>query len=253
LTCAACAGVTGPPRALPLAVLSLLTLLALPAGASAQGIMVSPVVVQMPPGAMATALTLANHGGREVSVQVRTFAWMQTKAEGEQLAATDELGASPPFAAIAPGASQVVRLVLHRPPSGREATYRILIDELPAPSEPQRVRIALRFSIPVFAAPDTRASSHVDWRISTGAGQAWLIAINNGTQHQTFRDITLHTADGRALRVEVTSPPHILAGSTRHWRILTQGAPLAPASVMRLTAGVDNGSVDQTVRVDVGP
>lgn len=248
-----CAGNIGLPKALSVTVLLFLTLLTYPVGALAEGVMVSPVVVQLPPGRMAAVVTLTNHGDRDVSVQIRPFAWTQAKAAEEQLAATDELSASPPFATVVPGASQVVRLVLRRPLADHEATYRILIDQLPPPSEPEHVRVALRFSIPVFAAPSTRVASHVEWRITTGAGQAWLTAVNSGTQHQSFHDITLHTADGRAFQIELKSPPHILAGGTRRWRILMRGAPLAPASAMRLTAGIDNGSVDQMVRVDVGP
>ena len=240
-------------RRLPLAAVWLLAQCALAQPVHAQGIMVSPVIVQMAPGQMAAVVTVTNHGDRPVSFQVRPFGWTQTSTEGEQLDATDELWASPPLATLKPGAAQVVRLVLRRLPDGREATYRILLDELPAPAEPQHVRVALRLSIPVFAEPKTRVAPHVQWQVTTQGGQTWLTAVNDGDQHQTFHDIVLHTADGRALGVEYQTPPHVLAGGTRRWRILTNGPPPAPATLLRLSAGVDNGVVDQQVRVDGGP
>ncbi|HEX4652543.1 MAG TPA: fimbria/pilus periplasmic chaperone, partial [Granulicella sp.] len=98
---------------------------------------------------MATVLTVGNQSNHEIAFQIRAFAWQQNRAGDDQLAATDELLASPPLASVAPGASQVARLVLRRPPQGREATYRILLDELPPAGQAGRVHVALRLSIPV--------------------------------------------------------------------------------------------------------
>jgi fimbrial chaperone protein len=230
------------------------SVLLMPAGpGEAQGLTVSPVIVQMRPGERAAALTLSNNEDRDITVQIRSFAWSQTDETNENLAASGEILASPPIATIAPGASQVVRLVLRNPLQGREASYRILLDELPPAVEARRVRVELRFSIPVFAEPRERVAPHVQWGIRSKAGQAWLTAVNDGTQHQSFQDIELHMPDGRKLDVEFKTPPHILAGSTRHWPILTYGPAPAPASSVRLVARADSGSVEQLVRVDAAP
>ena len=233
--------------------ISLVALLALPLAAPAQGIMVSPVNVQMAAGQMAAVLTVGNQGQRPISFQVRPYSWQQTRTGDERLTPTDELLASPPLATVAPGAGQIVRLVLRRPAEGREATYRILVDELPPPSEPRQVRVALRLSIPVFAEPNTRITPHVQWAITTQGGQVWLIAVNDGTQHQTVREIALHTADGRVFKVESAVPPHVLAGGTFRWRVQMHGPSPLPGTVMRLTASADYGSIDQQVRVDDRP
>jgi fimbrial chaperone protein len=236
-----------------LAAAAFLALLPIPGGARAQGITVSPVNVEMAPGQMATVLTVGNQSDHEIAFQIRAFAWQQSRAGEDQLTATDELQASPPLATIAAGGTQVARLVLRRPPQEREATYRILVDELSPPAEAGRVHIALRLSIPVFAEPTVRAMPQVQWRITTQAGQAWLVAVNEGSRHQTVRDFALRAADGRALQVEVKAPPHILAGGSQRWRIVARGAPLAPGAVLRLTASADSGVIDQQVRVDGAP
>ncbi len=236
-----------------LVVLACLTFQANLGAAHAQGINVSPVVVEMPPGQMAAVLTVGNQSDHEIAFQIRPFAWQQSRTGEDQLTPTDELQASPPLATIAAGGSQVARLVLRRPPQGREATYRILLDELSPPAEAGRVHIALRLSIPVFAEPAARVAPQVQWRITAQGGQAWLAAVNDGTRHQTIRDFALHTADGRALQIEVKVPPRILAGGLQRWRIVGRGVPLAPGAVVRLTANADSGAIDQQVRVDGGP
>jgi fimbrial chaperone protein len=221
-------------------------------GARAQSLTVLPVTIQMAPGQMAAALTVINQGDRETSFQVRAFAWRQSGAD-DQLSPTDELLASPPLGTIAPGASQVVRLVVRQPPQGREATYRILLDQIPPPAEPGVVRIALRLSIPVFAVPATRVVAHLLWRVESRGGQTALVAVNDGTSHLVMRDIALRASDGTALQVAANLSPYILAGSTRRWRILTPRLPLAPGAIVRLTANTNGGTVDQQVRVDAGP
>lgn len=232
------------------AALALLTILS---AARAQGITVSPINVEMGPGQMATVLTVGNQTDHEIAFQIRAFAWQQNRAGEDQLTPTDELQASPPLATIPAGGTQVARLVLRRPPQGQEATYRILFDQLSPPAESGRVNIALRLSIPVFAEPASRVTPQMLWRIAAQGGQAWLVAVNAGSRHQTVRDFALHTADGRALQIEIKTPPHILAGGSQRWRIVARGAPLVPGAVLRLTANADSGAIDQEVRVDAAP
>lgn len=220
--------------------------------AAGEGLSVSPINVAMAPGQMATVINLGNQGNREISFQIRAFTWQQT-ATDDPLSPTEELFVSPPLGTIAPGATQVARLVLRQAPREREATYRILVDELPPPAEAGSVRVAIRLSIPVFAEPANRVAPRVTWRVTVQGTQGRLAATNDGTRHLTVRNIALHSADGRTLQVEGKLPPHVLAGGARQWPISTHGPLPGPGSVLRLTADTDIGTVDEQVRVDAGP
>jgi fimbrial chaperone protein len=219
--------------------------------ARAQGLSVWPVTVQLAPSQLAAALTVINQSDGETSFQVRPFAWHQQDG-ADQLATTDDVLASPPLGTISAGATQVVRLVLRNPPQGREATYRILLDQIPPPAAPGTVRIALRLSIPIFAEPPTRAVPHVQWRILSSGRQSYLEALNDGDRHETVRDIML-ASSGSTEKIEANVSPYILAGSTRRWRIITPGARLAPGANLRVTAQMDAGPLDQAVPVVAGP
>ncbi len=225
---------------------------ALPGGAAmAQSLTVLPVSIQMAPGQMSTELTVINMGDAETSVQVRSFAWNQTGGE-DALASSTEVLASPPLTTIPPGTTQVVRLVLRQPPTGHEATYRILLDQVPPPAAPGTVRIALRLSIPVFAEPAGRVVPHVKFRVERSAGQAYLIALNDGGRHETFRDIKLTTNDGTALKTDDGSP-YVLSGATRRWRIADAATVPASGGSLRLTARADSGVLAQPVSVVATP
>ncbi len=217
----------------------------------AQGLSVLPVTIQLAPGQLAAALTVINQSDGETSFQVRPFAWHQQDG-ADELASTDDLLASPPLGTISAGATQVVRLVLRKPPQGREATYRILLDQIPPPAAPGTVRIALRLSIPIFAEPATRAVPHVQWRVLSSGRQSYLEALNDGDRHETVRDILL-ASSGSTDKVEANVSPYILAGSTRRWRIITPNLHLAPGAILRVTAQMDSGPLDQTVPVVAAP
>jgi fimbrial chaperone protein len=220
--------------------------------ARAQALAVLPVNILLSPGQRATSLTVTNMGTSNTAIQIRAYAWHQQDGE-DRLTTSDEIVASPPLASIAAGATQVVRLILRQSPQGSEATYRILIDQIPPPAEPGIVHVVLRLSIPVFAQPLTRAVSHLQFHIESDAGQAYLVGINDGLRHEAIRDIELSTNDGRKLKEDSGASPYILAGSTRRWHIAVQGSFPLPNETLRLTAHADAGAIEQKVPVVAKP
>lgn len=216
--------------------------------ARAQSLMVLPVNIQMAPGQSTTTLTVVNEGNVETAIQIRAYAWNQPDG-GDQLTASDGVMVSPPLATIAPGATQVVRLVLRKPPQGKEATYRIVLDQIPPPAVPGLVRVVLRISIPIFAQPATRTVPHVQFHIERDAGQLFLVALNDGGHHEAVRDIVLSTCDGRKLKTGASTSPYILAGATRRWSIAPQDSLPIPNETLHLTAREDTGVIEQQVHV----
>lgn len=214
----------------------------------AQTLTVLPVNVWLQPGQRATMLTVTNGGDHETAIQIRAYGWNQQDGD-DQLTASDAVVVSPPIATIAPGASQVVRLILRQAPDGREASYRILVDQLPPPAEPGIVHVVLRLSIPIFALPRARAIPHLQFHIESNAGSAYLVAINEGGRHEAIRNVALWTSDGRQLSTRSNASPYILAGATRRWPIVVEGAPPLPDETLRMTVHADAGVIEQKVRV----
>jgi len=222
-------------------------ILASPA-ARAQALAVLPVNIFLAPGQSAASLTVTNKGTTETSIQIRPFVWDQPSGE-DRLDATDVLVLSPPITTIAPGATQVVRLILRKPPQDREATYRILIDQIPPPAEPGIVHVVLRLSIPIFAQPLTRAVSHVQFHVESDAGQLYLVGSNDGLRHETIRDIELSTSDGAKYTTDRGVSPYILAGVTRRWHIAGPGSLPKPGDTLQLAAHADSGPIKEQLVV----
>jgi fimbrial chaperone protein len=209
-----------------------------------KGLGVVPVSFELQPGQMTAVLTIQNDTDREADFQVRPYAWGQPDGN-DQLSATDALMASPPLGRVSVGAGQVVRLVLRRPAQTQEASYRLLLDQVPPPPQPGVVSFALRLSIPVFAEPSGHTAPHVRWSVQSDGGGYYLVAVNDGGRHDAFRDMALTSADGRPIALEQNVSPYVLAGATRRWRILTSLAPFREG--LRLRASADSGAIDQPV------
>ncbi len=220
--------------------------------AKAQSLSVMPVNIYLAPGQSATTLTVTNQGNSKTAVQIRAFGWNQ-HGDDDQLVTSDEVVVSPPIASIEPGSSQVVRLILRRPPQGRESTYRILVDQIPPPAEPGIVHLVLRLSIPIFAEPATRAVPQLQFHAELKSGLLVLVGINDGLRHEAIRDIEVATGDGRKLKAEAGSSPYILAGATRRWNIAVEGPLPRPSETMKLTGRTDAGAIEEQVRVVATP
>lgn len=216
--------------------------------ALAQTITVVPVNIQFAPGQSVATLTVMNQGDKEVGYQIRAFAWSQ--GDGDQQTPTDNLMVSPPMGKIPASASQIVRLVLRQPAQGRESTYRIVLDQIPGSADPGTVRFALRVSLPAFAAPAGRIAPRLDWNVERRGDGIDLIVHNDGTRHESLRNITLTTADGAKFTTEDNGSPYILPGATRRLRLTSENASMpAPGAELHLTANGDAMNIDQKVRV----
>lgn len=215
--------------------------------AQAASMTVLPVTIHMQPGQMVTSLTIINPGQHQMAFQVRAFQWTQ-QHDHSQLQPTSMLMASPPLGTIDPDARQVIRMALRVPPQQKEASYRILVSQIPPPSAPGIVRIVLQMSIPIFAEPDVRVAPRVQWSIERRGNAFFLAAVNGGTCHETIRSLELTTPDGHVLKVDTNASPYILAGATRRWRI-SSAADLALGTDLHLTASTSDGRVDQSIHV----
>jgi fimbrial chaperone protein len=215
--------------------------------AGAQALSVLPVNIFFAPGERATSLTVTNQGKAETAIQIRAFDWSQ-KGNDDQLAPTGVVVLSPPIAKLAPGATQVIRIVLRQSPATSEATYRILVDQIPPPAEPGVVHMVLRMSIPIFVQPAIRSFADVQFHLERSDGQIYLVGFNAGNLHESIRDILLKASDGRTLKEDSNSSPYILAGTTRRWRLVAQDSLPLSSDPLQLTAHANAGAIEEQVR-----
>ncbi|NGT13204.1 fimbrial biogenesis chaperone [Achromobacter insolitus] len=220
--------------------------------AHAASLQISPVILNMNGAERATSMTLRNEGPAPIYGQIRVYAWTQTMTQ-DVLKETSALVASPPMIQIAPGATQVVRLLQPDPASRPgETSYRLIIDEI-APPDPlgaTGVQVRLRYSVPVFvgAAPQTPAQQHLAWSLVSD-GPDWALRVDNSGAHRAqLSDVAL-VVNGQRRSVRDGLLGYVLAGSARQWSLPFQPSMHGSISVK---ARVNSVPVQVDVQSDAG-
>jgi fimbrial chaperone protein len=182
---------------------------------------VSPLRVELDARHRTDMLTLRNTGDEPLRIQVRSMHW-DMAGDGEwQLTPSDDLIVTPQFLEIAPGQSGQLRIGSLTDAGAREASYRLLLDELPNLSEGSggqtpEIRVLTRVSLPVFLEPAqaTRLPALSTAQIEHGA---LVIGMDDrGTRRLDPQKVTLTLIDrnGRVLEQREQMANYVLPGST---------------------------------------
>jgi fimbrial chaperone protein len=162
-------------------------------------------------------LVLANTGDAPVAAQVRVFEWLQQDGE-DRLADTDAIAISPMITSIPAGGEQVIRVVrLGDAPATADATYRLVVDELPSPDAPPSgaIELRLRYVVPLFARAREKGEPELDCRV---AGTT-LSCRNTGGSPAQLGASRLVDAQGTASTLTDGLFGYVLPDSERTWSL----------------------------------
>lgn len=195
--------------------------------------------VELPAGARASRLVLRNSGDAPVGAQVRVYAWSQPDGD-DRLDETHAIALSPPIVRIAPGQEQVVRIVRQgTAPTGRDATYRVVAEEVPLTPQDANVAVGfrMRFVLPLF----DRAADATPAQLSCRLGADTLTCLNTGGRACKLGATRLVDAAGHAVELTNGLFGYVLPRSTRRWT-LSADRLKSLGSGVRLKTKIDNAS-----------
>jgi len=197
-------------------------------GTMASGLQVSPISLSLQARENASGLTLSNSSDEAISAQVRIYQWSQDET-GDQLTPSRGLLASPPMIKLNSNDKQLVRIIrATAPPKGIaavEASYRILVNELPIKSAKKKsgLQFAMSYSLPVFVQPIgvVKTSPQLQWRYSLlpDSKQIKLSISNNGNGHAKLIDLSAVDTAGNNVDIHQGLLGYVLPGATMHWTL----------------------------------
>lgn len=210
--------------------------------ATAGGIAVNPIRVDIDPGQRTGTLTVTNDGAETKVLQVTTMQWKQVNGESAY-EPTKEIIATPLLFRVAPRSRQLIRVGFASPPSEitTERSYRIYLTEVPEDKgDENQVRFLLQLGIPMFVAP-ARSQDSLDWKLNRQAdGKLRLTAENRGNRHVRLQGLRLEDSQGTL--VEQQDLDYLLAGSRKQWLLTPERAP--SQSPLRLKAQSGRGVLE---------
>lgn len=122
--------------------------------ASASNVSISPTSLRANDTTKAQLITLKNASSVPAKYQVQVYTWSQVDGQ-DVMEPTRKLIASPSTVEIAPGATQVVRVVRMEGATGKSTYFRVIARELPGTINPTRpgVSMLINHSIPASFEP----------------------------------------------------------------------------------------------------
>jgi fimbrial chaperone protein len=233
-------------RCLKLAVASWGALWAMAAHSGA--LSVAPVRLELSAPELTGALTVTNTGTESSVVQLEATDWSQRNGQDEY-APSRELLATPPIFTLAPGASQIVRVGLRRPPDPRrELAYRLFLQEIPPPPKigSTELRVALRIGVPVFiSASKSRPELRV--RARRAPGDEWLLTFDNvGAGHIQIGEVSVFPSGGKDPLASQRIAAYVLPGSQRVWPMKMR-TPVPLDTSLELSIQSDRGALREKI------
>jgi fimbrial chaperone protein len=221
---------------------------------SAASIGVSPVRATLSADQQVGALTVHNTGTEPMSVQLEVMNWSQQEGK-DVFTATREVLANPPIFTVPPGGSQLVRAGLRRAPDAqRELTYRIFLQELPPPPNPDfnGARMLMRVSLPVFVLPALAAEPVLRWKAARTSDGALKISLTNiGNAHIQIANFSLSLPGSAQPWITQQASTYVLHGQSHDW-ILPANAENPsppPGAILQLFAKTDAGDREAEVLI----
>lgn len=209
---------------------------------AASSVLVWPIYQVIDADQNGSALWLENRGAKPVRLQIRVMAWKQ-RQQKEAYAEQNLVVASPPFATIAPGKKQLIRLMRTAAVEpGTESAFRIIIDEIPAGNvasggERAGLTLQMRYLLPLFVngegiwsrersdrplSASQIAHPVLSWKIATVNGKAYLHVQNRGIVHARLSNVFLGNSsspDSTALYIARGFLGYVLPGQSMQWPI----------------------------------
>lgn len=159
----------------------------------------SPLQVEFAPSQRSAQITVRNSNDEPLALQVRVFQWSQPEYMGMALLPTTAITASPAIVTLAPGATQLIRVLRREDlPSDREHYFRLLLDELPDPGAASRnaVQMLTRYSLPVFIEPRLAGRAELSAsRVHCADTREFIEVTNTGSRRARIAQWQLLAAD----------------------------------------------------------
>ncbi|HET6538178.1 MAG TPA: molecular chaperone [Sphingopyxis sp.] len=193
------------------------------AGAQQPGsLLIWPINPIIESDARAAALWLENKGKASATLQIRIYAWAQQDGDNRYAEQSEVIG-TPPIVTIEAGQRQLVRLTRMTPPSDMaEASYRIIVDEIPtsdaAEAPGAAIRFRMRYSLPLFAYGNRAVppTTELAWRMGHHDDGRFLEIRNHGTGHAKLTKLRF-SSGVREAAVGKAFLGYILPGATMRW------------------------------------
>jgi len=215
--------------------------------ARAEGLQLTPVIVELNREQSNAILSLRNDTAAQVRYQLSAVTWDQDSAGQLKLAPTKDVILFPLLLALKSGEQRNVRVGVQPDRFGAvEKTYRVFLDQLPSPDRPGNkpaVQVLTRVSIPVFLAPERSVPALRIEKAEISQGKVSFQLQNLGNVRVRPTEIVADalSGNGSAVTRQRWDGWYVLAGTDRayQWPLPKEGCERVRS--VRIEARLEGG------------
>jgi len=222
---------------------------------------VQPMSLDLSGHVKSGVFSVINNGSDKIDFQVSIQEWNQDEKGKDVYADTKEIVFFPKVMTVEPNSQRAIRIGLKAPPSAKEKTYRLFVQEIPTPKKitdedikkniKAGVTIAFRFSMPIFVNPLKPQESYVLDKIEMSKGAVKAIVKNTGNVHVKLRAVKFSgkAADGKELFSKEVAGWYILNGLSLPYQADVPKDICGKLAKIDVSAQTENGKADGTLNV----
>jgi len=204
---------------------------------------VTPIRLDFDAKAKSGVITVTNEGDEKMNFQIKAAEWTQDAEGKDQYQETQEIIFFPRIMAVNKKEERVIRAGIRIPATTKEKTYRLFIEEIPAPqrSEGTTVAINLRFGVPIFAKPSREDPRGVIEKNELSKGVFSTVLKNTGNVHFLIHSIDIKgkNAKGEEIFSKELSGWYLLSGAARLYTSPIPGSLCKDISVIETEVNTD--------------
>ena len=239
----------------PLLLVLFLLALLLPRPVTAGSWRVIPILLDFDQKTRSGVITLLNDGESKISLQIKSYAWSQDDTGKDQYQEDAELIFFPRLLTIEPGKSAVLRVGLQIPATAVEKTYRLFIEEIPEARKADQgatIAIALRFGVPIYAAPLKSEPRGEFVEATLAKGTVTTVIKNSGNVHFRIQTVQLVGKDASGAEVlrQKLDGWYLLSGISRPYVFTLPAEECRKATTLELLADTDQKDIVTGIKVD---
>ena len=185
-------------------------------------------------------MLLRNDSDVVLAVQIRIFSWNQQDGTNNYSQSSDFI-VSPSIVRIDPDRTQTLHVIAAvKPDANVEASYRVVIDQLPQSikQQPGAAQTRLRMTIPLFSGGDRAPAQNLRFSVNEN-----ILSITNvGGRTAKIGGLSIEQASQPHSFPMQTTPRYILGGATV--RVALPAGVQCDGDAVRITAIVDRKAID---------
>ena len=215
---------------------------------------VSPLRIELSKSDTTRIINLQNLEAKPVTVQLQVMAWSH-KEGADQFAPTRDVIVTPQIFHLKGNGLQIIRAgLLRKPETHEELSYRLIIEEIPAPppAEFKGAQLALRVTLPVFIAPEKVPNPKIEFQTFVEPdGRLKVRIVNHGQAHAQIQKMMIFGKEKseKSLATHEKSI-YVLPGQERNLILKTEVHDLVGIDKFFISATTRHGPIESYASAD---